>query len=100
MITGYFPDPPSGLYLSVARSVPSRIGTWIVSQTTPGNAGLVTGAAPATPATTRQIDSNVFTEARTRIGSPSAHESSSAGRVAPPSSDATIGRGDGRPLAG
>src|SRR5947207_1414361 len=42
--TGSLP-PVVGLYLSVESSVPSRIGTWMVSQTTPGKLGLVTGAA-------------------------------------------------------
>src|SRR5437016_13605252 len=51
VITGSLP-PDVGLYLSVASSVPSRIGTWMVSQTTPGKPGLVTGAAFAASATT------------------------------------------------
>ena len=67
MITGYCPDPPSGLYLSVASSVPSRIGTWMVSQTTPGNAGLVTGAAPAAAATPN-VSKTILEKAFTRIG--------------------------------
>src|SRR5215831_3067838 len=49
IITGSLP-PESGLYLSVASSVPSRIGTWIVSQTTPGKFGFVTGVAFAASA--------------------------------------------------